>query len=276
MVQASVPGWAGHQDDPASVRTVSTRTKKPARNASSARLFSRTHARSLMSFRLSHRAPAASAGNTNGPAGPYESCMPLPAGHPFAGSGPYSLPCRAAPAAACNGDMTTEPQTMQAPRLGRYEIDAGRSRVTFRTRHMFGLGPVRGTFAIRSGSVDIAEPLADSAVQAEIDAASFRTGNEQRDQSVLSARLLDATRYPVMSFRDGRVSADGKTIRGTLTVREVSRPVSLSIGQVTADERSFAASGTFRVDRTEFGVTAMRGLAGRYLDLTVEVQCVRR
>jgi polyisoprenoid-binding protein YceI len=172
--------------------------------------------------------------------------------------------------------MTTEPQTMQAPRLGRYEIDAGRSRVTFRTRHMFGLGPVRGTFAIRSGSVDIAEPLADSAVQAEIDAASFRTGNEQRDQSVLSARLLDATRYPVMSFRDGRVSADGKTIRGTLTVREVSRPVSLSIGQVTADERSFAASGTFRVDRTEFGVTAMRGLAGRYLDLTVEVQCVRR
>src|SRR6266516_3297149 len=276
MVQASVPGWAGHQDVPASVRTVSIRIKKPARNASSARLFSRTHARSLMSFRLSHRAPAASAGNTNGPAGPYESCMPPPAGHPFAGAGPYSLPCRAAPAAACNGDMHTEPQTMQAPRLGRYEIDASRSRVTFRTRHMFGLGPVRGTFAIRSGSVDIAEPLADSAVQAEIDAASFRTGNEQRDQSVLSARLLDATRYPVMSFRDGLVSADGTTIQGTLTVREVARPVSLSIGQVTADERSFTASGTVRVDGTEFGVTAMRGLAGRYLDLTVEVQCVRR
>ena len=165
---------------------------------------------------------------------------------------------------------------MQAPRLGRYEIDASRSRVTFRTRHMFGLGPVRGTFAIRSGSVDIAEPLADSAVQAEIDAASFRTGNEQRDQSVLSARLLDATRYPVISFRDGHVGADGTTIRGTLTVREVARPVSLSIGQVTVDGQSFTASATVRVDRTEFGVTAMRGLAGRYLDLTLEVQCVRR
>ena len=42
------------------------------------------------------------------------------------------------------------------------------------------------------------------------------------------------------------------------------------------DERSFTASGTVRVDRTEFGVTAMRGLAGRYLDLTLEVRCVRR
>ena len=172
--------------------------------------------------------------------------------------------------------MHTEPQIMQAPRLGRYQIDVSQSRVTFRTRHMFGLGPVRGTFAIRSGSVDIAEPLADSAVQAEIDAASFRTGNGQRDQSVLSARFLDATRNPVISFRDGLVSADGTTIRGTLTVREVARPVSLSIGQVTVDERSFTASATVRVDRTEFGVTAMRGLAGRYLDLTLEVRCARR
>ena len=171
--------------------------------------------------------------------------------------------------------MHTEPQITQAPRLGHYQIDVSQSRVTFRTRHMFGLGPVRGTFAIRSGSVDIAEPLADSAVQAEIDAASFRTGNEQRDQSVLSARLLDATRYPVISFRDGHVGADGTTIRGTLTVREVARPVSLSIGQVTVDGQSFTASATVRVDRTEFGVTAMRGLAGRYLDLTAEVRCTR-
>jgi polyisoprenoid-binding protein YceI len=169
--------------------------------------------------------------------------------------------------------MHTEPRITQAPRLGHYEIDVRQSRVTFRTRHMFGLGPVRGTFAIRSGSADIAEPLADSVVQAEIDAASFRTGNEPRDQSVLSARFLDAARFPVISFRDGLVSADGTTIRGTLAVREVCRPVSLSIGQVTVAGPSFTASATVRVDRTEFGLTAMPGLAGRYLDLTVEVRC---
>ena len=164
---------------------------------------------------------------------------------------------------------------MQTPRLGHYEIDASQSRVTFRTRHMFGLGPVRGTFAIRSGSADVAEPLADSAIHAEIDAASFSTGNEQRDRNVLSARFLDAARFPVISFRDGLVCADGRTIRGTLTVREVCRPVSLSIGQVTVAGASFTASATVRVDRTEFGLTAMPGLAGRYLDLTVEVRCAR-
>jgi hypothetical protein len=45
---------------------------------------------------------------------------------------------------------------------------------------------------------------------------------------------------------------------------------------VTAAGQSFTASATVRVDRTEFGVTAMPGLAGRYLDLTVEVRCARR
>jgi polyisoprenoid-binding protein YceI len=141
---------------------------------------------------------------------------------------------------------------------------------------MFGLGPVRGTFAIRSGSVDIAEPLADSAIHAEIDTASFWTGNRQRDQNVLSARFLDAARFPVISFRDGRVSVDGTTVRGTLTVREASRPVSLSIGQVANAGQSFTARASVRVDRTEFGVTAMPGLAGRYLDLAVEAWCARR
>jgi hypothetical protein len=42
---------------------------------------------------------------------------------------------------------------------------------------------------------------------------------------------------------------------------------------VTTAGQSFTASATVRVDRTEFGVTAMPGLVGRYLDLTVEVRC---
>ncbi|HVT70889.1 MAG TPA: YceI family protein [Trebonia sp.] len=172
--------------------------------------------------------------------------------------------------------MNTQSHITQAPPLGRYEIDAGQSRVTFRTRHMFGLGPVRGTFAIRSGSADIAEPLTDSVVHAEIDPASFRTGNRARDRNVLSARFLDTGRFPVISFRSGLISADGGTVRGTVTVRDVSRPVSLSVGPVNLDGRSFTAAAALRVDRTEFGVTAMPGLAGRYLDLTVEVRCTRK
>ena len=75
------------------------------------------------------------------------------------------------------------------PRPGRYEIDTSCSAVTFRTRHLFGLAPVRGSFTIRAGTIDVAEPLADSSVHVHIDPASFRTGNGQRDSAVRSERV---------------------------------------------------------------------------------------
>ena len=164
--------------------------------------------------------------------------------------------------------------TTAPPHLGRYEIDTARSTVTFRTRHLFGLAPVRGRFAIRGGTVDIAEPLAASAVRAEIDAASFRTRNPQRNASVRSARLLDVARHPVITFTSEGV--DGQELTGALTVRGVTRPVTLSVEPPAVSAGSFTVRATTRIDRTEFGVTAYRGLAGRYLDLTVEVQCVRK
>lgn len=174
--------------------------------------------------------------------------------------------------------QTTPAQDVRAPRLGHYEIDAGRSAITFTTRHLFGLAPVHGAFAIRSGTVDVAEPAAASAVHAEIGAASFRTGNGQRDAAVRSARLLHADAHPVIAFDAERI--DGQVITGGLTVRGVTRPVELTVISLEQTEPgpagSFTARARARVDRTDFGVTAMRGLAGRYLELSVEVRCVRK
>ena len=135
--------------------------------------------------------------------------------------------------------MQTKPEhTAATPQLGRYEIDTGSSTVRFRTRHLFGLGPVRGSFAIRSGTVDIAEPVSRR-IRAEIDAASFRTGNPARDTAVRSARFLDAGTHPVMTFASERT--DGSTLTGMLTVRGVNRPVTLSIEQSAVAAGSFTA-----------------------------------
>lgn len=169
--------------------------------------------------------------------------------------------------------QTTSGLAKATPQLGRYQIDPGGSTVTFRTRHLFGLAPVRGRFAVRAGTVNVSEPLAGSRVYAEIEVASFHTGNPVRDAQVRSARFLAADQYPVLVFSaDG---LDGQAVAGELTARNVTRPVSLlaEVGAVSA--QSFTARGTVRIDRYAFGVTAFRGLAGRYLDVTVEVRCVR-
>ena len=174
--------------------------------------------------------------------------------------------------------MQTEPAVIAtAPQPGHYDIDPDRSRVTFATRHLFGLGRVRGSFAIRGGTADVADPVAASTVYVEIETASFRTKNRQRDASVLSPRFLDPAGHPVMTFRSDRIEAGqhGRVLTGTLTVRGTSRPVTLTISHCEASRGSFTARATARIDRTEFGITAARGLAARHLDLTLEIQCTR-
>jgi polyisoprenoid-binding protein YceI len=172
--------------------------------------------------------------------------------------------------------MKTDPAVLAAaPPPGHYDIDPDRSRVTFTTRHLFGLGRVKGRLAIRRGRADIADPLEVSALYAEIDTASFHTNNRQRDDLVRSPRFLDAAAHPVMTFRSDPIGAEDQALTGTLTVRGTTRPVTLTVTRCEVSPGSFTARATTRVDRTEFGITASRGLAARYLDLTVEVQCTR-
>jgi polyisoprenoid-binding protein YceI len=94
-----------------------------------------------------------------------------------------------------------------------------------------------------------------------------------RLSAVRSAGLLDADQYPVMTFRADQV--DGPALAGMLTAHSLSRPVTLLIELSAVSSRSFTAHASTRIDRTEFGVTGYRGLAGRYLDLSVGVRCVR-
>ena len=174
------------------------------------------------------------------------------------------------------GDMQTTPAVIATtPQPGHYDIDPRRSRVTFATRHLFGLARVKGSFAIRGGTADVADPIAASVIYAEIEAASFHTRNPARDGSVRSPRFLDPAGHPMMIFRSDRIEAENLALTGTLTVRGTTRPVTLAVTRCEVSRGFFTICATTRIDRTEFGITAARGLAARYLDLTVEVQCTR-
>ena len=167
---------------------------------------------------------------------------------------------------------------MDTPKPGTYHIDAGRSVISFRTRHLFGLGPVRGTLSLYEGEIRVAEPAGSSAVRATIDAASFHTGNPERDRTVLSRRLLDVGRYPVLTFSSGQLTeAGGRWIlHGSLKVAGSTRPVELAIEDVRTDGAVLTARASTDIDRYAFGVTAMKGLAARHLSCRVEIVAVRR
>ncbi len=50
---------------------------------------------------------------------------------------------------------TTPAAAVQIPAAGIYQLDPAASTVTFATRHMFGLAPVKGTFRLVSGQITL-------------------------------------------------------------------------------------------------------------------------
>ena len=167
---------------------------------------------------------------------------------------------------------------MDTPHPGNYRIDPGRSQITFRTRHLFGLAAVRGTFRLHEGEIRVADPAETSAVRATVDAGSFHTGNPDRDRTVRSARLLDTERYPVFTFTSARLAeADGRWIlRGSLTVTGNEHPVDVAIERLATAGPEISVLASADIDRYAFGVTAMRGVAARRLSCRIEIVATRR
>jgi polyisoprenoid-binding protein YceI len=163
------------------------------------------------------------------------------------------------------------------PQPGTFRIDTSRSVITFGTRHLFGLGAVRGTFQLRAGEIRISDPVDASAVRVTVDAASFDTGNFGRDRTVRSARLLDTGRYPAFTFASGKVTEDSGrwTLHGSLTVGAITRPVDLAIEQTQTAGHELTATASTGIDRYAFGVTGMKGLAARHLSCRIEIVATR-
>jgi polyisoprenoid-binding protein YceI len=185
-------------------------------------------------------------------------------------------------------EATASGHPVTAPAPGRYRVVPEYSTVTFTTRHLFGLGRVRGTMALRDGLVEVAEPPGRSLVTAQVAVSTFRTGNEQRDVTVLSPRLLDAQAHPAIAFTStGLAPSSGATrapegdsnwtLIGELTVRGTARPVEAAVTGVTVTDggAELRAAARLRVDRYAFGVTGYRGLAARWLTVDVDLYAER-
>lgn len=165
---------------------------------------------------------------------------------------------------------------------GTYLIDPAHSTVRFRVTHSFGLGPVSGTFDIRDGVLTVADDPGGSTVRARVDAGSFRTDKPRRDADVRGRRFLDADTFPTLDFRSAALARtdDGWQLRGDLTVRGVTAPVTLRLdGAEPLDGAAGPVAGGWRlraavrVDRYRYRV-GPRGVIARWLDADLDLVAV--
>jgi polyisoprenoid-binding protein YceI len=154
------------------------------------------------------------------------------------------------------------------PLPGSYRLDPERSTVRANVKAMFGLVTVHGRFRVKDGEVVVAEDPVDSTVRAAIDAASFASGNSQRDRDVTSATLLDAATYPVITFTSQQILQRGEDwmMNGVVSAHGSTDTGEVRVVPARVEDGVVRFRATARLDRIRLGVTIKKGTVGRGVD----------
>jgi polyisoprenoid-binding protein YceI len=157
---------------------------------------------------------------------------------------------------------------------GSWTLDAARSSVGLRTKSVWGLVKVKGVFGQVTGAAVISA-AGEATGTITVAAASIDTGVKKRDDHLRSADFFDAAKYPDITFSATSVALSGEraTVAGTLTVRDQTRPVTVT-GTVSAhgtDEISLDAE--LPVNRGQYGIS-FNQLGMMSLDNVITIQAV--
>jgi polyisoprenoid-binding protein YceI len=185
-------------------------------------------------------------------------------------------------------DLTRVVNHQLVPPAGTYQIDPAHTFVDFTAQHLV-IGHVRGRFTQLTGQITVTEDLTQSAASVTIAAASIDTHVDKRDGDLRSARYLDVTTYPAITFASTRLTEYPGSqwgLAGDLTIKNITRPVEL-MTQFTgaAIDNSGNAKVAFlaqaRISRHDFGLTHELGneagslLVRRDVTLSFAVEAMR-
>jgi len=184
--------------------------------------------------------------------------------------------------------MTTTATTTTAtsPTLpltaGSWSLDDAHTRIAFMVRRL-GFSKTRGHFTDVSAEIDVGSTLDESAVTVHVAMDSIDTGNDDRDNHLRSAELLDVARRPSMDYRSTAIRPVGGAwaLDGELTMGEITRPLTLHVdfGGVAeffdgTRHASFEATG--EISRKEFGLGfgPLGAMLGDTVKLELDVELV--
>jgi polyisoprenoid-binding protein YceI len=141
----------------------------------------------------------------------------------------------------------------------KWFFEPGHSAAEFRARHMM-VTWVRGSFKNVQGTLDFdpANPR-QLAVETTIDASTCWTGVDARDQHLRRPDFLSCERYPQIRFKSTATEEIGPVdyrVTGDLTIRDVTRPVTLRVHYHGSWETPWWEDGVDKGPRTRAGFVA--------------------
>ena len=121
----------------------------------------------------------------------------------------------------------------------------------------FILGTCNGTFDAPKGSLIFNEKNPEaSSINLTIAANSFATNNNSRDKDMKSAKYFYVSKYPEIRFKSSKVEKkDGNyQTTGTMTIRDVSKTVTLPFNVKKNADGSYQLSSKFDINRLDYNI----------------------
>jgi polyisoprenoid-binding protein YceI len=143
-----------------------------------------------------------------------------------------------------------------------YALDRDQSSVAFETD--FGPDVITGTIPLNSADLTLDfEQVANCTISVDLDVSGAQASFPFAAQALKGPKVLDAKSYPRMTFESTSVKAagDGAAVTGNLTIRGVTRPVTLKAeifrqkGSAAGDRSHLTVRLTGKVNRSDFGAT---------------------
>ena len=164
-----------------------------------------------------------------------------------------------------------------------YAIDGSHTFPRFSYDHM-GLSTQLSKFSRTSGTIVLDKAARTAQVDVTIDMKSVQTGFAPFNDHIQGPDFLDTARFPTATYKSTRVVFDGDkptAIEGQLTIKGVTRPVTLKVTRFVSVEHpmlkkpALGADATAVIRRSEFNAGAYAPAVGDEVTLSIAVEAVK-
>lgn len=164
---------------------------------------------------------------------------------------------------------------------GNYQLEQAHSQILFSILHI-GLTPFYGRFDRVSGNLDWnANRPESSHVSIAIDMDSIDTPSAKLNDELKGKNVFDAAQFPEARFQSTGIVREGSDrgkITGNLTIRNVTKPVTLDVTFLGTERNPLddalvlGFSATATIKRSDFDLTGMvwNSMVGDPVVLTIE------
>lgn len=163
-----------------------------------------------------------------------------------------------------------------------YTVDSSHTFPRFSYSH-FGLSTQLSSFSNTTGKVVFDAAAKSGSVEIAIDLKSVNTGFADFNGHLQGEDFFDTAKYPTATFKSTRVVFEGdkpKSIEGLLTLKGVTRPVTLSVTSFVATAHpmlkkpAIGANAHTTVKRTEFNAGKYAPYVGDEVRIDIAVEAI--